>query len=231
MMSSLFGRRRARSCVFLLGTMRSLSPLATRTGCLNTERSAGFFAPHRRSAFNCACSAATVISLSRSSERSFMRCRNSLPAPIPAGVLVKNRNCFGSWPVSKPRNMSRYVTLATLLMPSPPAGPVPVMIILRTSCGFISTISCAIIPPIEKPNRSTWSSPMASMKVMASLAISSIDAAGAPLDAPTPRLSNVITRCFVANPSTTRGSQLSRTAARWMRKTTGVPELSAPSSR
>src|SRR5713226_5053187 len=62
--------------------------------------------------------------------------------------------------------MSRYVTRATLLMPSPPAGPVPAMIILRTSCGSISTISCAIIPPIENPKRSTRSKPMALMNVM-----------------------------------------------------------------
>jgi hypothetical protein len=33
MMRSLFGRRRVKSCVFLLGTMRSLSPLTTSTGC------------------------------------------------------------------------------------------------------------------------------------------------------------------------------------------------------
>ena len=34
-----------------------------------------------------------------------------------------------------------------------------------------------------------------------------------PSDAPTPRLSKVITRCFAAMPSTTLGSQLSKTAA------------------
>src|SRR2546422_6268206 len=74
--------------------------------------------------------------------------------------------------------MSRYVTRATLLIPSPPAGPVPAMIILRTSCGSISTISCAIIPPIENPKRSTRSKPMALMNVIASLAICSIEVAG-----------------------------------------------------
>ena len=36
---------------------------------------------------------------------------------------------------------------------------------------------------------------------------------------------------LAASPSTTRGSQLSRTAARWMRNTTGVPGLFVPSSR
>ena len=42
--------------------------------------------------------------------RSFMflsRARNSLPARRPFGVLVKKRNCFGSWRVSSPRAMSR----------------------------------------------------------------------------------------------------------------------------
>ena len=63
------------------------------------------------------------------------------------------------------------------------------------------------------------------MKLTASLAISSIVVGVAPLEAPTPRLSNVITRCSAAMPSTTRGSQLSRTAARWVRKTTGTPVL------
>jgi hypothetical protein len=56
-----------------------------------------------------------------------------------------------------------------------------------------STISCAIIPPIENPKRSTDSKPMASMNVIASLATCSIEVAGTPLDAPMPRLSNVIT--------------------------------------
>ena len=51
------------------------------------------------------------------------------------------------------------------------------------------------------------------------------------MDAPMPRLSNVITWCSAAKPSTTRGSQLSRTAARWTRNTTGVPGLFVPSSR
>jgi hypothetical protein len=63
------------------------------------------------------------------------------------------------------------------------------------------------------------------MKLTASRAISSIVVGVDPLDAPTPRLSNAMTRCFAAMPSTTRGSQLSRTAARWVRKITGTPVL------
>ena len=34
------------------------------------------------------------------------RARKALPASMPLGVRVKNRNCFGSWPVKRPRNMS-----------------------------------------------------------------------------------------------------------------------------
>ena len=51
-----------------------------------------------------------------------------------------------------------------------------------------------------------------------------------PLDAPTPRLSKVMTRGFVARPSMTRGSQLSSTAAKGMRHTTGGPGCSVPRS-
>ena len=36
-----------------------------------------------------------------------------------------------------------------------PAGPVPAMIILRTSCGCCCTITWAIMPPMENPKRST----------------------------------------------------------------------------
>ena len=50
------------------------------------------------------------------------------------------------------------------------------------------------------------------------------------VEAPTPRLSNVMARCCAAMPSTTRGSQLSSTAARWVRKITGTPVF-GPSSR
>jgi hypothetical protein len=61
------------------------------------------------------------------------------------------------------------------------------------------------------------------MKVTASLAIASMVVGVDPLEAPTPRLSEVMTRCLAAMPSTTRGSQLSSTAARWVRNTTGTP--------
>ena len=68
------------------------------------------------------------------------------------------------------------------------------------------------------------------MKATASCAIASMVLGVEPPDAPTPRLSKAMTRCCAAMPSTTRGSQLSRTAARWVRKTTGTPVV-GPSSR
>ena len=66
------------------------------------------------------------------------------------------------------------------------------------------------------------------MRLTASLAICSMVVGVDPLEAPTPRLSKVMTRCLAAMPSTIRGSQLSRTAARWVRKITGTP-VSGPS--
>src|SRR6266540_3046356 len=68
------------------------------------------------------------------------------------------------------------------------------------------------------------------MNVTASLAIAWMVSGGLPVEAPTPRLSKVITRCFAAMPSTTRGSQLSRLPARCTRKITGTP-VSAPNCR
>jgi len=47
------------------------------------------------------------------------------------------------------------VTRVTFSMPSPPAGPVPAMIILRASCGCCCAMTWAIMPPRENPNRST----------------------------------------------------------------------------
>src|SRR4051794_4798369 len=61
------------------------------------------------------------------------------------------------------------------------------------------------------------------MNATASRAIASMVFGVLPPDAPTPRLSNVITCRFPAMPSTARGSQLSRTAPRWCRKITGTP--------
>src|SRR2546428_10604151 len=45
---------------------------------------------------------------------------------------------------------SRFEIAVTFSMPSPPAGPVPARISLRTSCGSSCTITWAIMPPMEK---------------------------------------------------------------------------------
>jgi hypothetical protein len=68
------------------------------------------------------------------------------------------------------------------------------------------------------------------MKATASAAISPTVLGTDPLDAPIPRLSNAITCRSAAIPSMTRGSQSSRTAVKWCRKTSGTPQR-GPSSR
>ena len=82
--------------------------------------------------------------------------------------------------------VSRFEILVTFLMPSPPAGPVPARISLRTSCGSSCAITWAIMPPVENPKRSTWSKPRARMKVTASLAIAAMVSGVEPVEAPTP---------------------------------------------
>src|SRR5580765_5549712 len=52
-------------------------------------------------------------------------------------------------------------------MPSPPRGPVPTRISLRTRSGACSAISCATMPPIEKPSISALFRPSARMKATA----------------------------------------------------------------
>ncbi len=68
------------------------------------------------------------------------------------------------------------------------------------------------------------------MKVTASSAIASMLSGTSPVDAPTPRLSKVMTWWSLAMGSMMRGSQLSNVAARWTKKTTGTPPF-GPSSR
>ena len=74
------------------------------------------------------------------------------------------------------------------------------------------------------------SNPSARMKVQASSAMSSTLPGTSPVEAPTPRLSNAMTWWFCAMGSMMRGSQLSSVAARWTKKTTGMPPF-VPSSR
>jgi hypothetical protein len=71
-------------------------------------------------------------------------------------------------------------------IPGAPLGPVAARIRRRTSAGRISAISCATKPPIEKPSRSTLSSPSASAKVIIFLAVSAMHGPNAPVEAPIP---------------------------------------------
>jgi len=73
MVSFAFGMRLARSAEWLLATMTSLSPLATKTGCLIFPRSWGACRPAARIALSCARLACNEMRLSRSSVRSFRR--------------------------------------------------------------------------------------------------------------------------------------------------------------
>src|SRR5215216_1875460 len=97
MTSWLFGSRRSSSTVFLVGTILSLSPFMTSTGWWMLARSAGFCRPHRWMALSWARNEPMEMALSRSFVRSSSRARNSFPAWRPFGVLVKKRNCLGSW--------------------------------------------------------------------------------------------------------------------------------------
>ena len=85
-------------------------------------------------------------------------------------------------------------------------------------------------PPSENEKMSTLSNPSARMNVEASSAIASMLSGTSPVEAPTPRLSKVMTWWFFAIGSTMRGSQLSRVAARCTKNTTGTPPF-GPSSR
>ena len=65
---------------------------------------------------------------------------------------------------------------------------------------------------------------------MASSAMASMLSGVVPPDPPTPRRSTRMTRRSAAMPSTTAGSQSSRTAVKWCRNTTGTPVV-GPTSR
>jgi len=90
-----------------VGTIRSLSPLTTSTGCPMVDRSAGASRPQRWMALSWVKYDLIEITLSRFTVRSCNRARNSLPARRPSAVRVKNRNCFGSCKVTRARTVSR----------------------------------------------------------------------------------------------------------------------------
>lgn len=212
--SSPRGRRAARSRVFWLGTIRSFSPFATRTGWRMPDRSDGTWRPHFLMAFSCARNDGSEMSLSRLCVRSFSRSRKARPARWLSADSVKKSESLGSWRVRAPLSVAWMLSAGTLSMPGPPAGPVPARMTLRTRCGSCATMTWAMKPPIDRPNRSTSSNPRARMNSTASRAIDSIVSGVEPLDPPTPRLSKAMIRRRAASPSTTRGSQLSRTPAR-----------------
>src|SRR6266478_2853238 len=78
-------------------------------------------------------------------------------------------------------------------MPSPPRGPVPTRISLRTRSGACSEISCATMPPIEKPSISALFEPRARLKATALAPICSNVVGTSPELLETPALSNKIT--------------------------------------
>ena len=73
-----------------------------------------------------------------------------------------------------------------------PAGPVPARITLRTSVGSSMAITWAIIPPSRSPGGRPPRNRAPRMKATASVAMASMLLGVEPLEAPTPRLSNVI---------------------------------------
>src|SRR6202140_812221 len=91
-------------------------------------------------------------------------------------------------------------------MPSPPRGPVPTKISLRTRSGACSAIFCATMPPIEKPNTSNLFKPSARLKATALAPICSNVVGTSPELLEMPALLNKITSRSRAKPSVTAGS-------------------------
>ncbi|CAN5645405.1 hypothetical protein BH10PSE6_BH10PSE6_19110 [soil metagenome] len=92
--------------------------------------------------------------------------------PMTVGAFLRQLKAINAW--------------GTFLIPSPPAGPVPVRTTLRTRLGSLSTMSCATKPPREKPSKSTSAKPSARTKAIVSSAISATVSGALPPDAPTP---------------------------------------------
>src|SRR5258708_38288596 len=92
-------------------------------------------------------------------------------------------------------------------IPWPPRGPVPTRISLRTRFGACSVISCATMPPIEKPSTSILFKPSARLKAIALAPICSNVVGTSPELLETPALLNKITSRSRAKPSVTAGSQ------------------------
>jgi len=95
-------------------------------------------------------------------------------------------------------------------------------LIARPAAMLLSSISCGMKLPMENPRMSVWPKPMAVMKAIASCAICSIVCVVAPVEPPTPALSKVMTRRFVARASISAGSQLSRLPRKCWSRTSGT---------
>ena len=83
----------------------------------------------------------------------------------------------------------------------------PTRISLRTRSGACNAISCATMPPIEKPSTSTLFKPSARLKATALAPICSNVVGTSPELLETPALLNKITSRSRAKPSVTAGSQ------------------------
>ena len=92
----------------------------------------------------------------------------------------------------------------------------------------MSSISCAMKLPMEKPSRSKLSRPQRGYKGNRAVSPSPSMVVGVrPDDAATPTLSKAITLRFVASPSISAGSQLSSEPRKCCRSTSGI-ESSSP---
>jgi hypothetical protein len=107
-------------------------------------------------------------------------------------------------------------------MPSAPRGAEEARISLRTRAGRISEISCATKLPMENPSGSTCANSRAVINAIASRAICTTVSGVAPVEPPTPVLSNVITRLADPRASISAGSQLSRFPRKWFSRTSGA---------
>ena len=94
--------------------------------------------------------------MSRSFVRSSSRVRNSLRGAAPVRSPSEEEELLGVLAGEQVLAQCRGRRCGSpCRCPSPPAGPVPARIILRTSRGCCCAITWAIMPPMEKPNRST----------------------------------------------------------------------------
>lgn len=135
------------------------------------------------------------------------------PAALPVASRLKRRNSFGSDRVRVARRMTQYVTPTTLSMSLPPRGPVPVRTSRRTRSG------CFDLLESERGDEL--------VRVIGGLFEGLRHLARRGADAALVERDDV---SVLGDGVDDAGSQLSSVAARWTKKTTGIPPL-GPSSR